>query len=71
MTDRSVAETCMAVGFHSVGSFTTSFTRAFGRSPTAYRASFPPAARYLVIPKRPIRPSFTHHRHTRTRPIDE
>jgi len=50
MTDRSVAETCMAVGFHSVGSFTTSFTRAFGRSPTAYRASFPPAARYAVIP---------------------
>lgn len=27
-----------------VGSFTTSFTRTFGESPTAYRARFPPAA---------------------------
>ena len=43
-TDHSVAEICLAVGLTSVGSFTTSFTRTFGRSPTAYRASFPPAA---------------------------
>ena len=34
----------MAVGLHSVGSFTTSFTRHFGMPPTAYRATFPPAA---------------------------
>jgi AraC-like DNA-binding protein len=49
-TDRSVAEICMAVGLTSVGSFTTSFTRTYGMSPTAYRASFPPAATYAMIP---------------------
>ena len=49
-TDRSVAEICFSVGLHSVGSFTTSFTRTYGRSPTAYRASFPPAASYAMVP---------------------
>src|ERR1043166_3660230 len=43
-TDRSVAEICFAVGLRSVGSFTTSFARMFGASPTAYRAAHPPAA---------------------------
>src|SRR3954453_2432935 len=42
-TDRSVAEICFVVGLSSVGSFTSSFTRLFGKSPTAYRADFPPA----------------------------
>src|SRR5690349_22455912 len=41
-TDWSVARVCCAVGLTSVGSFTTAFGRAFGRSPAAYRASFPP-----------------------------
>jgi AraC-like DNA-binding protein len=49
-TDRSVAEICFAVGLKSVGSFTTSFTRTFGVSPTAYRASFPPAIHHAQIP---------------------
>jgi len=49
-TDRSVAEICLAVGLQSVGSFTTSFTRAFGRSPTAYRATFPPASLQARVP---------------------
>lgn len=49
-TDNSVAEICLAVGLQSIGSFTTSFTRTFGRSPTAYRASFPPAAAYARVP---------------------
>ena len=49
-TDRSVAEICLDVGLRSVGSFTTSFTRTFGRSPTAYRASFPPAAALARVP---------------------
>ena len=49
-TDRSVAAICFAVGLRSVGSFTTSFTRAYGITPTAYRASFPAAARYALIP---------------------
>src|SRR4051812_14758417 len=43
-TDRSVADVCVSVGLRSVGSFTTSFTRTFGASPTAYRAAFPPAS---------------------------
>lgn len=49
-TDRSVVEICFAVGLRSVGSFTTSFTRAYGLSPTAYRASFPPASKIALIP---------------------
>ena len=44
-TDRTVS-----LGLQSVGSFTTSFTRTYGRSPTAYRATFPPAATYAMIP---------------------
>ena len=49
-TDRRVAEICFAVGLRSVGSFTTSFTRTFGLSPTAYRATFPPAADSAQVP---------------------
>jgi AraC-like DNA-binding protein len=49
-TDRSVAEICLAVGLTSVGSFTTSFKRMHGMSPTAYRATFPPATRQARIP---------------------
>jgi AraC-like DNA-binding protein len=50
MTDRSVADICMSVGLVSVGSFTTSFTRTFGLSPTAYRGAFPPAALHARVP---------------------
>jgi AraC-like DNA-binding protein len=49
-TDRSVADVCFSVGLRSVGSFTTSFTRTFGASPTAYRAAFPPAALQARVP---------------------
>lgn len=49
-TDGSVAQICFAVGLQSVGSFTTSFTHTFGVSPTAYRASFPPASAHALIP---------------------
>ncbi|MEV0651135.1 helix-turn-helix transcriptional regulator [Phytomonospora sp. NPDC050363] len=49
-TDRTVARICCDVGLSSVGSFTTSFTRMFGKPPTAYRESFPPAAAYAMIP---------------------
>src|SRR4249920_3926064 len=34
-TDRSVTSICFSVGLRSVGSFTTSFTRAYGMTPTA------------------------------------
>ena len=49
-TDRSVADICFSVGLQSLGSFTTSFTRTFGISPTAYRATFPPAAACAMVP---------------------
>src|SRR5437660_11547363 len=48
-TDRTVANICLSVGLHSVGSFTTSFTRTYGRSPTAYRAQFPPASHHAQL----------------------
>jgi AraC-like DNA-binding protein len=48
--DRSVADICFSVGLRSVGSFTTSFTRTYGMAPTAYRASFPPAAQHALVP---------------------
>ena len=49
-TDRSVADICLSVGLQSVGSFTTSFTRTYGLSPTAYRAAFPPASSHALVP---------------------
>ena len=49
-TDRSVAEVCFAVGLSSVGSFTTSFGRVYGLSPTAYRASHDPASSHVHVP---------------------
>ncbi len=49
-TDHSVADICFSVGLQSIGSFTTSFTRTYGMSPTAYRAAFPPAAHHARIP---------------------
>jgi AraC-like DNA-binding protein len=50
-SDWSFAHICFAVGAGSVGSFTTSFRRMFGRTPLAYRASHPPAAAQLRIPR--------------------
>jgi AraC-like DNA-binding protein len=49
-TDHSVAEVCVEVGLQGVGSFTTSFKRMFGMTPTAYRASFPPASSQARLP---------------------
>ena len=49
-TDRSVADICFSVGLQSVGSFTTSFKRTYGMTPTAYRASYPPAAASAMVP---------------------
>jgi AraC-like DNA-binding protein len=49
-TDRSVADICLSVGLRSIGSFTTSFHRTFGMSPTAYRAAHPPASNLALIP---------------------
>lgn len=49
-TDRSVTEICLDVGLVGLGSFTTSFKRHFGRTPTEYRATFPPAAAQAIVP---------------------
>lgn len=49
-TDRSAADICLTVGLRSVGSFTTSFGRTFGMTPTEYRAAHPPAAQRVRIP---------------------
>jgi AraC-like DNA-binding protein len=49
-TDRSVTDICFDVGLTSVGSFTTSFRRIYGTSPSAYRAGFPPAQRHIRVP---------------------
>src|SRR5438309_9639367 len=65
-TDRSVADICLTVGLRSVGSFTTSFGRAYGMSPTAYRASYPPASSRVRIPtcilQAHARPSYSSFR---------
>src|SRR3954463_3291012 len=53
--DRSAVEVCMDVGLQSVGSFTTSFKRMFGKTPTQYRAAFPPAAAWAVVPSCVVR----------------
>lgn len=49
-TDRSVTEICFAVGWSSLGSFTASFHRVYGRSPGSYRAVFPPPESMIRIP---------------------
>lgn len=71
MTDRSVTDICFSVGLRSLGSFTTSFTRTYGLSPTAYRKSFPPAAHWALIPTcvlraygRPQRSTFGEDSHS-------
>jgi AraC-like DNA-binding protein len=70
-TDRSVADICFSVGLQSVGSFTSSFTRTYGVSPTAYRAKFPPAFAHAIVPScvvraygRPQRSTFGEDRKT-------
>lgn len=49
-TDRTVTDICLMVGLSSVGSFTTSFRRMFGVTPTAYRAVHPPASDLALVP---------------------
>jgi AraC-like DNA-binding protein len=49
-TDHCVADICTSVGLTSIGSFTTSFKRAYGQTPTIYRASQPPAALAARVP---------------------
>ena len=54
-TDHSVIDICFSVGLASLGSFTTSFKRIYGITPTAYRRAFPPAAGLAVVPSCVVR----------------
>lgn len=38
-SDQTITDVCMAVGFSSLGSFSTLFTRRFGQSPSQLRAA--------------------------------
>jgi AraC-like DNA-binding protein len=49
-TDYSVAQICLEVGLQGIGSFTTSFKRMFGMTPTEYRAAYPPATTAARVP---------------------
>ena len=49
-TDHSVAEICLEVGLQGVGSFTTSFKRMYGQTPTEYRGAAPPASAHARVP---------------------
>jgi AraC-like DNA-binding protein len=49
-TDWRVSEICLSVGLRSVGSFTTSFSKTFGVSPTEYRRMHPPARAHVMVP---------------------
>jgi AraC-like DNA-binding protein len=50
-TDWSVARICLSVGLEGIGSFTTSFGRMYGQTPTRYRAAFPPAEGRARVPR--------------------
>jgi AraC-like DNA-binding protein len=54
-TDRSVADVCFSVGLQSLGSFTSSFKRAYGRTPSRYRAEHPPASLQARVPSCVVR----------------
>src|SRR5437762_3691768 len=73
-TDRSVADICLTVGLRGLGSFTTTFGRVFGLSPTGYRAAHPPAIERVRVPTcvlqayaRPHSSSFGEDRHVEPR----
>lgn len=63
-TDRTVADICLMVGFQSVGSFTATFGKTFGLSPTDHRAVFPPAAARARIPDCVLRAWGRPHQNT-------
>jgi AraC-like DNA-binding protein len=68
-TDRTVAEICVAVGLSSVGSFTSSFGATFGLPPVQYRAKYPPARTYAMVPACVVR-AYGRPEHSRFREDD-
>ena len=71
-TDHTVADICVTVGLRSIGSFTTTFGRTFGLSPTAYRATHPPAIAQARVPTCVLqayaRPNSSFREDSRARP---
>ena len=72
-TDRTVADICLLVGLRSVGSFTSTFGRTYGMSPTAYRAAHTPAVTRVRVPTCVLQayarpPSSTFGEDSRARP---
>ncbi|OYO21660.1 hypothetical protein CGZ93_09950 [Enemella dayhoffiae] len=58
-TDRSVTEIAVEVGYASLGTFSRTFVRLLGRTPTVHRAlgPLPPAPGcWLMAAGRPVRP---------------
>lgn len=49
-TDWSIARIALSIGWDSIGSFTSTFTRVHGRSPGAYRRSYPDATLLAQVP---------------------
>lgn len=49
-SELSITEICMAVGFESLGSFSTLFRKEAGMSPRAYRVSSQPTPKPAYIP---------------------
>lgn len=49
-TDWQVNEVCLSVGLKSVGSFTSSFSRHYGATPSEYRAKHAPARARVMVP---------------------
>jgi AraC-like DNA-binding protein len=49
-TDWPVNEVCLSIGFKSVGSFTTAFTKHFGMPPARYRTQHAPARARVMVP---------------------
>lgn len=68
-TDYTVADVCLNVGLTSVGSFTVSFGRAYGMTPTAYRAAFPPAALLAPVPTCVVMASARPSKNREDRPV--
>ena len=48
-TDLSISEICMLIGFQSLGSFSTLFSRQTGMSPSAYRNQFGSRKHFSVL----------------------
>ena len=65
-TDWPVTRICLAVGLTSLGSFSASFSRRYGKSPSAYRADSPPALRYARLPLCVVRSYSAHGTATQT-----